>query len=57
MQAESGALAGKVAIVSGGSGAMGRAILDAFDQIGVRAISLSTFPDPVRTAVGQMRCP
>ncbi|MFZ0211527.1 MAG: SDR family NAD(P)-dependent oxidoreductase [Candidatus Acidiferrales bacterium] len=40
MQAESGALAGKVAIVSGGSGAIGTAILDAFDQIGVRAISL-----------------
>lgn len=33
-------LAGKVAIVTGGSGAIGRAILDAFDQAGARAISL-----------------
>jgi 3-oxoacyl-[acyl-carrier protein] reductase len=40
MQAESAAPAGKVAIVSGGSGAIGRAILDAFDQAGARAVSL-----------------
>lgn len=39
MPAESDALAGKVAIVSGGSGAIGTAILDAFGRMGVRAIS------------------
>ncbi len=33
-------LAGKVAIVTGGSGAIGRAILDAFEQAGARAVSL-----------------
>jgi 3-oxoacyl-[acyl-carrier protein] reductase len=33
-------LAGKVAIVTGGSGAIGRAILDAFGQAGARAVSL-----------------
>jgi 3-oxoacyl-[acyl-carrier protein] reductase len=33
-------LSGKVAIVSGGSGAIGRAILEAFEQAGVRAVSL-----------------
>ena len=33
-------LAGKLAIVSGGSGAIGRAILDAFEQTGARGISL-----------------
>jgi 3-oxoacyl-[acyl-carrier protein] reductase len=40
MQAESPAPAKKVAIVSGGSGAIGRAILDSFTQAGARAISL-----------------
>jgi 3-oxoacyl-[acyl-carrier protein] reductase len=40
MQAESAARNEKVAIVSGGSGAIGSAILDAFEQTGVRAISL-----------------
>jgi NAD(P)-dependent dehydrogenase (short-subunit alcohol dehydrogenase family) len=38
-------LAGKVAIVIGGWGAIGRAILDAFDQAGAHAISLD-FLDP-----------
>jgi 3-oxoacyl-[acyl-carrier protein] reductase len=33
-------LAGKVAIVSGGSGAIGRAILEAFEQAGAHAVSL-----------------
>jgi 3-oxoacyl-[acyl-carrier protein] reductase len=33
-------LAGKAAIVSGGSGAIGRAILEAFEQAGARAVSL-----------------
>jgi 3-oxoacyl-[acyl-carrier protein] reductase len=33
-------LAGKVAIVTGGSGAIGRAIIDAFGQAGARAVSL-----------------
>lgn len=40
MQAESAARNEKVAIVSGGSGAIGSAILAAFEQTGVRAISL-----------------
>lgn len=40
MQAGPAALAGKVAIVSGGSGAIGRAILDAFAGAGARAVSL-----------------
>lgn len=40
MQAESAAGSEKVAIISGGSGAIGSAILDAFEQTGVRAISL-----------------
>jgi|SRR5579872_4046986 len=40
MQAESAARNEKVAIISGGSGAIGSAILDAFEQTGVRAISL-----------------
>ena len=33
-------LAGKVAIVTGGSGAIGRVILDTFEQAGARAVSL-----------------
>jgi 3-oxoacyl-[acyl-carrier protein] reductase len=33
-------LAGKVAIVTGGSGAIGRVILDTFEQAGTRAVSL-----------------
>lgn len=33
-------LTGKVAIVTGGSGAIGRAILEAFEQAGARAVSL-----------------
>ena len=40
MKAEPAELAGKVAIVSGGSGAIGRAILQAFEQAGARAVSL-----------------
>ncbi|MHB8485973.1 MAG: SDR family oxidoreductase [Candidatus Acidiferrales bacterium] len=40
MQSESAARNDKIAIVSGGSGAIGSAILDAFEQTGVRAISL-----------------
>jgi len=40
MQSESAARNEKIAIVSGGSGAIGSAILDAFEQTGVRAISL-----------------
>jgi 3-oxoacyl-[acyl-carrier protein] reductase len=40
MLVESAAEKGKVAIVSGGSGAIGRAILDAFEQASVRAVSL-----------------
>lgn len=40
MKDEAKGLAGKVAIVSGGSGAIGRAILEAFDQAGARAVSL-----------------
>lgn len=40
MPAESAAHNEKIAIVSGGSGAIGSAILDAFEQTGVRAISL-----------------
>jgi 3-oxoacyl-[acyl-carrier protein] reductase len=39
MRSEPTELAGKVAIVSGGSGAIGRAILDAFEQAGARAFS------------------
>jgi 3-oxoacyl-[acyl-carrier protein] reductase len=40
MRSEPNELAGKVAIVSGGSGAIGRAIIDAFEQAGTRAVSL-----------------
>ncbi len=40
MRTEPAELAGKVAIVSGGSGAIGRAILQAFEQVGARAVSL-----------------
>lgn len=40
MLVESAAEKGKVAIVTGGSGAIGRAILDAFEQASVRAVSL-----------------
>lgn len=40
MRAEPEQLAGKVAIVSGGSGAIGGAILEAFQQAGARAVSL-----------------
>ncbi len=40
MHGEAKNLAGEVAIVTGGSGAIGRAILDAFGLAGVRAISL-----------------
>lgn len=40
MKDEAKGLAGKVAIVSGGSGAIGRAILEAFEQAGARAVSL-----------------
>jgi 3-oxoacyl-[acyl-carrier protein] reductase len=40
MKDEAKELAGKVAIVSGGSGAIGRAILGAFGQAGARAFSL-----------------
>jgi len=40
METESAARNEKIAIVSGGSGAIGSAILDAFEQTGVRAISL-----------------
>ncbi len=40
MKADSAELTGKVAIVSGGSGVIGCAILDAFAQAGARAISL-----------------
>jgi NAD(P)-dependent dehydrogenase (short-subunit alcohol dehydrogenase family) len=40
MKDETKELAGKVAVVSGGSGAIGRAILQAFEQAGARAISL-----------------
>ncbi len=40
MKDETKELAGKVAVVSGGSGAIGRAILQAFDQAGARAVSL-----------------
>jgi NAD(P)-dependent dehydrogenase (short-subunit alcohol dehydrogenase family) len=39
MKAEPAELAGKVAIVSGGSGAIGSAIIDALAQAGARAIS------------------
>lgn len=40
MKAEPAELAGKVAIVSGGSGALGRAIVDALEHGGARAVSL-----------------
>lgn len=40
MRAEPAELTGRVAIVSGGSGAIGRAILGAFEQAGARAVSL-----------------
>ena len=40
MKDETKELAGKVAVVSGGSGAIGRAILQAFEEAGVRAVSL-----------------
>lgn len=40
MSAKPAELAGRVAIVSGGSGAIGRAIIDAFEQAGVHAFSL-----------------
>jgi 3-oxoacyl-[acyl-carrier protein] reductase len=40
MKDETKELAGKVAVVSGGSGAIGRAILQAFEQAGARAVSL-----------------
>lgn len=40
MKIEPGPLAGKVAIVTGGSGAIGRAIVDALVQTGARAFSL-----------------
>ena len=40
MLVESAAEKGKVAIVTGGSGAIGRAILDAFEKTSVRAVSL-----------------
>lgn len=40
MKDEATNLMGKVAIVTGGSGAIGCAILDAFEQAGVRAVSL-----------------
>src|SRR5208282_3678540 len=40
MKAEAPDLKGQVAIVSGGSGAIGRAIIDALEQDGARAFSL-----------------
>src|ERR1022692_1181427 len=40
MKGESAELAGQVAIVSGGSGAIGSAILDALEKAGARAVSL-----------------
>jgi 3-oxoacyl-[acyl-carrier protein] reductase len=40
MSAKPAELAGSVAIVSGGSGAIGRAILEAFEQAGARGVSL-----------------
>jgi 3-oxoacyl-[acyl-carrier protein] reductase len=40
MRTEPAELTGRVAIVSGGSGAIGRAILEAFEQAGARAVSL-----------------
>jgi 3-oxoacyl-[acyl-carrier protein] reductase len=40
MKTESTELAGQVAIVTGGSGAIGRALLDALDHAGARAVSL-----------------
>jgi 3-oxoacyl-[acyl-carrier protein] reductase len=40
MKVETRELAGRVAVVSGGSGAIGRAILEAFEEAGARAFSL-----------------
>jgi 3-oxoacyl-[acyl-carrier protein] reductase len=40
MRTEPAELTGRVAIVSGGSGAIGRAMLEAFGQAGARAVSL-----------------
>lgn len=40
MRTEPDVLDGRVAIVSGGSGAIGRAIVEAFEQTGARAVSL-----------------
>lgn len=40
MSLEPAPLAGKVAVVTGGSGAIGRAIVDALEQAGARAFSL-----------------
>lgn len=45
-------LTGKVAIVTGGSGAIGRAILEAFEKAGARTVSLDlTDPDDKRAWV------
>jgi 3-oxoacyl-[acyl-carrier protein] reductase len=52
MKDEAKELAGKVAIVTGGSGAIGRAIIDAFEQAGARAVSLDlSDPDDKRAWV------
>ena len=57
MKAESAELTGKVAIVSGGSGAIGCAILDAFAQAGARAISLDLSEPKQQTPMDQLQYP